>query len=93
MIKKYIVKACCGKQSYIFQTDKSIKKCHLVFFENKGYVAPDNFKNHGLFYVRGNGISASCSFGTNRITVRCSGSDCPQKMEEFGKLLEKAVSS
>ena len=92
MIKKYIVKSCCGKQSYIFQTEKSLKKSHLIIFERAGYTAPDNFKNHGVFYVRGKGITASCSFGTKKVTVRCSGSDCPEKMEEFGKLLDKAVS-
>jgi hypothetical protein len=93
MAKRYVVKSCCGKQSYIFQIDKPIKKNHLPTFEGAGYTAPLNFKNHGIFYIRGFGIIATCSFGTNRVNVRCSGADCPSKLDEFEKLLHKAVTS
>lgn len=93
MIKRYVVKSCCGKSNYIFQIDSPIKKSHLKVFEGAGYTAPASYSKHGLFYVRGRGLTASASFGTNRISVRCGGADCAQKMDEFAELLEQAINN
>jgi hypothetical protein len=91
MIKRYAVKSCCGKSNYIFQTDLPVKKKHLVVFTGAGYTAPESYSQHGLFYIRGKGLTASASFGTTRISVRCGGADCAQKMDEFAELLEQAL--
>jgi hypothetical protein len=93
MIKRYMVKSCCGKSSYVFQTDSPVKKSHLAVFTGAGYTAPESYSQHGLFYIRGKGLTASASFGTNRISVRCGGADCGKKLDEFTALLEQALSS
>jgi len=93
MIKKYMVKSCCGKSAYVFQTDLPVKKSHLSVFTGAGYTAPESYSQHGLFYIRGKGLTASTSFGTTRVSVRCGGADCAKIMDEFAELLEKAISS
>ena len=93
MIKRRAIQSCCGKSSYLFQSENPIQKAHVVIFEGAGYSAPPNFKDHGVFYVRGPSIIATSPFGTNRISVRCWGNDCDQILDEFGVLLEKAVNT
>lgn len=92
-MKRRAIQSCCGKSSYLFQPDKPIQKAHVDIFEGAGYSAPSNFKNHGVFYVRGHNIIATSPFGTNRISVRCWGDDCERILDEFSILLEKAVNT
>ena len=92
-IKRLSVKSCCGRQNFFFQTEKPIRIFQLPVLEKAGYVAPKNFQVAGIFYVRGNDIIATSSFGTTRINVYCTGDDCENKLNQFEKILEKAVNT
>lgn len=92
-VKRHKVKSCCRTHSFTFETNKPIKKNHISIFQNAGYVAPPNFITAGIFYVRGNGIIAQSSFGSTKINVRCSGSNCATILNQFENILDKAVNS
>lgn len=91
MITRHIVKSCCGSRSFIFETDKPIRKSQMDVFRNAGYSIPDNFYNAGLFYVQNGNFVASSSFGATKISIRCSGDNCSQLIDNFSLLLEQAV--
>jgi len=92
-IVRHPVKSCCRSKSFIFETSRPILKPQLRIFTDAGYVAPPSFSNAGVFYVRGKGLVATSSFGATRINVRCSGNNCSHQLDEFQKVLEKAISS
>lgn len=91
MIKRRVIKTCCNSQSYIFETPKNIKKPHIKIFTDAGYIAPPNFVTAGIFYIRGNGLVATCAFGSKKINVKCSGHNCGKILNNFEQLLEKAI--
>lgn len=92
-VTKHISKSCCGSQTYILETSKPIRKSHMHFFCDAGYVAPENFLQAGVFYVQKGSMIATTAFGTTRINIRCNGSSCVQLIAEFEQLLDKAVNS
>lgn len=89
IVKKHKVKSCCGHITFVFETDKPIKKPHLKTFREKGYIAPENFSNSGVFYVSSGGLVATTSFGATKINVKCHGAHCTQKLNEFEDILTK----
>lgn len=91
MITRHIVKSCCGSRSFIFETDKPIRKSQTQPFRDAGYLVPDNFFNVGLFYVQKNYLIATSSFGATRISVRCNGENCSDLLDAFSLLLEQAI--
>jgi hypothetical protein len=88
-----VVKSCCNSVSYLFETEKPIRKSQLRFFLQAGYLIPDHYSNSGIFYAQKNRLIATASFGVTKISVKCSGPDCLQKLDEFEKLLDTAVNS
>jgi hypothetical protein len=93
MIKRHKAKSCCGKVNHIFETDKPIKKSHVEMFKNAGFAVPDNYLRAGIFWIRGNNIVATATYGATRINVQCHGGGCDSKLNSFAELLEKAVHS
>jgi len=90
MIKRHKVKSCCGRSNIILEAPQAIRKHQVSVFEGAGYSAPDSHKQIGIFYVRGNDITATAPYGSKRITIYCN-KDCDSKIEEFEKLLLIAV--
>jgi hypothetical protein len=93
MIKRHVTRSCCRTKSYIFETSKPVRKSQIDIFKKAGYIAPPSFITAGVFYVRGNGITAQTSFGSKKINVKCSGHNCKASLDKFEKTLEKAVNS
>lgn len=56
---------------YVLQLDKPIRKSHIESFKKEGYSVPAHYTNAGLFYVSKNGLTATTSFGTRTVQVRC----------------------
>lgn len=92
-VKRHIVKSCCGRKTFIFETDKPIRKFQIPLFKDSGFEAPVNFLKIGVFYIRGNNIIATSSYGTRKISVHCYGDDCEEKLKDFEKLLDSAVNT
>jgi hypothetical protein len=92
-VKRHKVKSCCGSSTYIFEIDKPIKKYQLQVFKDAGCSSPKNFVSVGVFYVRFGGLIATTSFGSKRVSIRCTGNDCDQLMNRFEKILDEAVNS
>jgi hypothetical protein len=90
-IRIHTVKSCCGSSSTILETDKPLRKYQVDVFKAAGYVIPDNFFNSGVFYAQKDGLIATGSFGTNKISLRVSARS-KDLVEEFSQLLEIAVS-
>jgi hypothetical protein len=93
MIKRRVVKSCCGHRSLIFEAEKPIRNFQLFVLEGAGYSVPANFKKAGIFYVSKGRLIATSSFGTNLIRVKCGGDNCDQELDEFEKILEQAVNT
>jgi hypothetical protein len=90
-IKTHTIKSCCGNSSTILETDKPLRKYQVDVFKQAGYVIPDNFFNSGVFYAQKDGLIATGSFGTNKISLRVSPRS-QDLIQEFSQLLEAAVS-
>lgn len=88
-----ITKSCCNSVQYLYETNKPITKAHVSFFIAAGFLAPSHYLESGIFYVQKNKLIATSSFGATKITVRCSSQDCPEKLDEFEKLLDTVVNS
>ena len=75
----------------ILELDKPIRKSQMQVFKDAGYMVPDNFYHNGVFYVQKTNLVATCAYGTKRISVRCHGPGCDDKISAFSDLIEKAV--
>lgn len=90
------MQSCCGgsNASIVYHTDKPIKASQMfVFREEDGWVKPPHYISQGIFYTRKNGLAASSSFGTTKITVKVGEHDKEAKLVEFEMLLEQAINS
>ncbi len=92
-VRRHMIKSCCGRKNFYFETDKPIRKFQLPILEAEGYMSPKNFVVAGIFYVRGNDIVATAAYGTTRISVHCHGRNCEQRLDAFERILEKAVNT
>lgn len=93
MAKRFTVKSCCGNKNLIIEVEKPIRKNQINIFKDSGYFVPDNFYNAGIFYVKFENLTATTSFGTTRVNVKCSGKNCEKNITAFESLLEQAVNS
>lgn len=91
MITRHTVKSCCGSRTFIFETDKAVRKNQMQLFKDAGYLVPDNFYNAGLFYVQKGFLIATASFGATKLSVRCNGENCSDLLDAFSALLEQAI--
>jgi len=88
VIVKRIVKSCCGTKSYIFETEKAIKKNDLQKFIDAGYLVNQHFAKAGIFYVQLQGLIATAPFGTRKIQVRCNDKNYQKLISSFEGLLD-----
>jgi hypothetical protein len=91
MFTKHVVKSCCRTKTFVYELSKPIKKLHLKTFKSSGYVAPPSYITAGVFYVRGNGVTATASFGARKINVVCAGTGCPKQLKQFEQVLKQAL--
>lgn len=90
MITKHVIKSCCGgTKSFIFQTQKAVRKQHIETFEKSGYVTLPHYVKSGLFYIQKKGLIATASFGSTKIQVRCSTANAAELLAEFEKILDE----
>lgn len=89
--KKSTTKACCGSTVIVLVADKPIKKHQIEIFKTAGFKLPDNYYQAGVFYAHKDGLIATCSYGSLKMSVRCAGIDCLNMMSEFEKLLGEAI--
>lgn len=87
-MERRVSKSCCGKTAIIISTTKPIRKNHLDLFKSKGYTIPDNYVKIGMFYAKKEGFVASATFGICNINIRCNGSMCQQRLDEFESILK-----
>ena len=93
MIKRHAIKSCCGRKTFIFETDKPMRKAQLQVFLDKGYSAPDSYRQMGIFYVTKDKLIATGPYGSNRISIYCHGDGCESKLNSFETLLDQAVNT
>lgn len=103
-IKRTISKSCCGGSNgtVMFYLDKTLTKNVLIAFENANlnipdgeerWIIPPHYEKSGIFYVRKNGLVATTSFGTTRITIKVGAHERDKKLDEFEKILELGLNS
>jgi hypothetical protein len=92
-LKRNVVKSCCGSSNIIITIDKPIRKSQMHVFREAEFFVPENFFQAGIFYIQNKQLIATASFGSNRINLRCTGSDCEAQISFFEILLEKAINS
>lgn len=91
MIKKQTHKSCCGSSVTFFVTDEPLLKNQIDVFKEAGFKFPDNFLKAGIFYAHKDGLVATCAYGSRRIAVRCSGSQCGELITKFENILGETV--
>jgi len=91
MITRHEQKSCCGHKVVYYQLDNPIRKDHVEVFKRAGGTLPDHYFKCGIFYVQIGKIVANGAYGTKKISVRCSGDDCEEQLNNFVKLLEEAT--
>ena len=90
MITKHTVRSCCGKLSYIFQTQKPVTKGHIADFEQAGFVAPPHYQKAGLFFVQKKGFVATAAYGSTKIQVTVS-NNSKVFLTEFETVLNRLI--
>jgi hypothetical protein len=88
-MERRVSKSCCGKSAIIIVTTKPIRKNHLDLFRSKGFVIPENYVKAGMFYCKKDGFVASATFGICNINIRCNGSLCQQRVDEFEAIIRQ----
>lgn len=91
IVKKQTTKACCGSTVTILVADKPIRKHQIEIFKTAGFKFPDNYYQAGVFYAHRDGLIATCSYGSIKISIRCVGADCFKMLEKFEELLDEAI--
>ena len=94
-ISKKSIGGCCGNKGSIqtIYLEKPVNAGHISFFKNAGYIVPEQYLKTGIFYVRRDGLVASSTFGSNKITVRSNSANREEKIKSFEETLETALSS
>ena len=95
-IKRTVSQGCCGNNSatIYFYLDKTITSKVVPFFEAANYIVPSHYTSSGIFYVRSpEGLVASGSYGTTKLTIKCSSHERDRKLDDFQKILEQALNS
>lgn len=93
MIKRRVVQACCGRKSFIFELDKPIKKFQTFVLKEAGFLIPAHYYQAGVFYAQKGPLVSTGSFGTRILKVRCTGSGCPARLDEFEQVIQKAINT
>lgn len=83
VIKRHLVKSCCGGKGYIFELDTPITKGDLSVFKSAGYSTAETYIRVGVFFVQKNGLTANGPFGGKKIKVRCGGANCSQMLDHL----------
>ena len=89
VIKRHMVKSCCGNRSYIFESETPVTKAHLEDFKKQGYSVPPHYEKTGLFHIElHRTLVATASFGATKVSVRCTAANCSQLMDSFANSLD-----
>jgi hypothetical protein len=89
MIKRHVVKSCCGSKAFIFETESAVNKGHLAAFTSAGYSVPEHYTRSGVFYVQFKGLIATGAFGSTKLQVKCSSANCGQLLDAFAATLDE----
>ena len=93
MIRRQIVKACCGKKAVIIHFDSAFNKGHLDIFSKYGFTSPQQYTKAGVLYLRKDTMTVTGTFGSKHVNIRCGGQNCPKYIDDFEKLAEKVLAS
>lgn len=88
-IKRFNIKACCGRTSIIFQTDQPLTKEHLATLVTWGFVEAPHFTKSGILYADNLDFIVTGPFGSNRLQVKCKHAECSDKINNFEVLLQQ----
>jgi hypothetical protein len=86
-IKKYDVKACCGKKSVVIETDFPFFKAHNNTFSLKNYKTQENYIKSGMIYIENDYLIGIIGIGSNKIKISCK-KDCEEGIQFLIKDLE-----
>ncbi len=88
-IKKFEVKACCGKKSIIFQIDQPITKDLLVKLTQSGFTESPNFTKAGILYITNDNFVITGPIGSDKLQIKCRTVDCEDKLKSLEETLTK----
>lgn len=83
MVKRNLVRSCCGSKGYILELDAPITKQTLTAFKEAGYKTAEHYTRVGVFYAHKDGITANGPFGGMRIHVRCGSANCSKLLDSL----------
>jgi hypothetical protein len=89
LISRYTIQSCCGGQSLIFKTNRSISKLDIASLVALGFVEATNFTKAGIMYLTNETLIVSGPIGSDRLQVKCKFGDCTTKVNDFEVLLQQ----
>ncbi len=89
-LKKYSVKACCGKISSIYTTQGStLTMQHVEKLKDLGFLIDEAFLQAGLIYASSDKVVISGPLGATRITINAKKKASAEKdLLEIERILE-----
>lgn len=87
-LKKYDIKACCGKTSIIYTIDRPIDRAFIDKLINIGFIEQTNFTSSGILYAYNKIFILSGEIGKPNLQVKSKISNFEQSLNDLEKLLE-----
>lgn len=83
-MQRTLVKSCCGGSGYVLVLDRPVSKVNLKTFTDSGYATRDTYTKANVFWVSRQGLTASGSYGSTKLQVRCGGTaNCNSLIDHF----------
>jgi hypothetical protein len=88
MIKKSIIKNCCGSSSYLLELDIPLTKSLHDYCLTNGYQPSPMYDKVGVFFVNKNQLTASGSFGGKKLQAKVPKTFAEQAINDLILIIE-----
>jgi hypothetical protein len=89
LVSRFSINACCGTKSLVFKTSRPIAKTDIDGLVPLGFTEAPNFTKAGILYLDNQWLIITGPIGADRLTVKCKGKDCDQKVNDLEELLKQ----
>ncbi len=79
----------CGGVNLLLKVSVSVSKDFLSLFVKNGFRELRHFTIAGILYVENENLTIHGPFGSDKLTVKCKKSDCPEILNKLEELLQQ----
>jgi hypothetical protein len=89
-IERFNTKLCCGGTGLSLKLSVLLHKDFIPLLIMGNFSAPPAFTKAGIFYLESRDLTATGSFGSNILQIRCKNNEnCQQSIDAFEGILAK----